>query len=105
MLGRLTGWTRIGIVLSVLWALTILAWAVHDLGVASRLIDGLFAKCASTPKSSAAETSVWRDGLNFALDVHSPGQMTDTSGRRNALAAITQTIVRYGSVADVTARH
>jgi hypothetical protein len=52
MLGHLTRWTGIGIVLSIAWALVVLVWAVSDLRVAHRLVDGFYAKCISSPKGN-----------------------------------------------------
>ena len=46
---RLRGWTRVGIVLSVVWVLGVFLWTTHELVAASRLVDGLYAKCVLLP--------------------------------------------------------
>ena len=46
---RLRGWTRVGIVLSVVWVLGVFLWATHELVAASRLVDGLYSKCVLVP--------------------------------------------------------
>ena len=46
---RLRGWTRVGIVLSVVWVLGVFLWTTHELVTASRLVDGLYSKCVLAP--------------------------------------------------------
>ena len=46
---RLRGWTRVGIVLSVVWVLGVFLWAIHELVAASRLVDELYSKCVLVP--------------------------------------------------------
>ena len=46
---RLRGWTRVGIVLSVVWVLGVFLWATHELAAASLLVDALYSKCVLVP--------------------------------------------------------
>jgi hypothetical protein len=46
---RLRGWTRVGIVLSVVWVLGVFLWATDELVAASQLIYGLYSKCVLVP--------------------------------------------------------
>jgi hypothetical protein len=46
---RLRGWTRVGIVLSVVWMLGVFLWATHELVAASRVVDALYSKCVLLP--------------------------------------------------------
>jgi hypothetical protein len=75
MLGRFTGWTRIGIVLSVAWALVVLVWAVSDLRVASHLVDGLYAKCISFPKGNPDSCELMAESLRESAYMNITGRV------------------------------
>ena len=60
---RLGGWARVGIVLSFVWTLGVLLWAIHEVGAASHLIDALYSKCISLPNSELRSCDAMATGL------------------------------------------
>jgi hypothetical protein len=75
MLGRFSGWTRIGIVLSIAWALVVLVWAVSDLRMAHRLVEGLYAKCISLPKGNPDSCELMAQHLQASAYMNITGRV------------------------------
>ena len=75
MLSRSTQWTRIGIVLSILWALFVLAWAARDFSTTSRLVDGFYADCVASPEDNLETCQLMAQTLRESAEENIGGRV------------------------------
>ena len=75
MLGQVTGWNRLGIVLSVVWAIVVLVWVAHDFDAANRLIDDFYSDCISASKGNPGSCELMAERLRGSAYMNLTGRV------------------------------